>query len=97
MAKSGLLVAGVDGGGTNIKVGLVDEKHKLHGRAKAPTPVGGADDVIATIVDLVHSLGEEPVDAGVGIPGVVHEGQVLKVPNLERWHRPVAEHEEPVP
>jgi hypothetical protein len=37
-------------------------------------------------VDLVHSLGGEPVAAGVGIPGVMHEGQVLKVPNLERWH-----------
>lgn len=86
MAKSAQLVAGVDVGGTNIEVGLVDEKHKVHGRAKAPTPSGGPDDVLDTIAELIESVDGEAIAVGVGIPGVVHEGEVLTVPNLSNWH-----------
>lgn len=81
-----LLVAGVDVGGTNIEVGLVDDAHEVHGRAKALTPTGGPDAVLDTIAELVHSLDAEPIALGVGIPGVVHEGQVLTVPNLANWN-----------
>lgn len=81
-----LLVAGVDVGGTNIEVGLTDDAHEVHGRAKAPTPTGGPDAVLDTIADLVQSLGAEPIALGVGIPGVVHDGQVLTVPNLANWN-----------
>ncbi|UZJ24872.1 ROK family protein [Rhodococcus antarcticus] len=90
MAKNKqLLVAGVDVGGTNIEVGLVDDQHKVHGRAKAPTPSEGPDAVLDTIAELIGSLGEDPVAVGVGIPGVVHEGEVLTVPNLGGWHEQV--------
>ena len=81
-----LLVAGVDVGGTNIEVGLVDGGHKVHGRAKAPTPTEGPDAVLDTIAELIESLDATPIAAGVGIPGVVHEGQVLTVPNLSNWN-----------
>lgn len=84
--KEQLLVAGVDVGGTNIEVGLVDDAHQVHGRAKAPTPTEGPDAVLDTIAELIASLGEDPIAVGVGIPGVVHEGQVLTVPNLGNWH-----------
>lgn len=73
-------------GGTNIEVGLVDDRHRVVSRAKAPTPTGGPDDVLATITDLIGSLDDAPVAVGVGIPGVVHEGKVLTVPNLAHWH-----------
>ena len=87
MTKSeGVLVAGVDVGGTNIEVGLVDDAHDVVARAKADTPSGGPDDVLDTIADLVASLDDDPVAVGVGIPGVVHEGAVLTVPNLQNWH-----------
>ncbi len=89
MAKkkaSGLLVAGVDVGGTNIEVGLVDDDHEVRVRAKAPTPKGGPGEVLDTIAELIDSLDEDPVAVGVGIPGVVHEGSVLTVPNLSNWH-----------
>ena len=84
--KAALLVAGVDVGGTNIEVGLVDDGHRVQARAKAPTPSGGPDAVLDTIAELVGSLGEDPIAVGVGIPGVVHEGSVLTVPNLQGWH-----------
>ncbi len=81
-----LLVAGVDVGGTNIEVGLVDDQHQVHVRAKARTPTGGPDDVLDTIADLIASLDADPIAVGVGIPGVVHDGAVLTVPNLANWH-----------
>ncbi len=84
-----MIVAGVDVGGTNIEVGLVDEDNDVIARAKRNTPTKGPDAVMATIVDLVQSLDESPVAVGVGIPGVVHQGNVLTVPNLSKWNAQV--------
>ena len=88
-SESGLLVAGVDVGGTNIEVGLVDERHHVHAREKAPTPTEGPEAVLSTIADLIAAVDGDPIAAGVGIPGVVNEGQVLTVPNLANWHEEV--------
>jgi len=80
-----MIVAGVDVGGTNIEAGLVDDEHRVIDRAKRDTPTGGPQAVLATIVELVGSLSDSPVAVGAGIPGVVHNGEVLTVPNLENW------------
>ena len=80
-----MIVAGVDVGGTNIEVGIVDWDHQVIDRAKLDTPSEGPDSVIAVIVELVESLSESPVAVGAGIPGVVHDGDVLTVPNLANW------------
>ena len=80
-----MIVAGVDVGGTNIEVGVVDENHQVLDRAKRNTPRGGPDAVAGTIVELIESLDEAPVAVGAGIPGVVHRGEVLFVPNLPNW------------
>lgn len=88
-ARASLDTAGVDVGGTNIEVGLVAEDHRVLERAKAPTPDGGPQAVLDTIVALVGSLGTGPVAVGVGVPGVVHLGEVLTVPNLPSWDDPV--------
>lgn len=80
-----MIVAGVDVGGTNIEVGVVDDNHHVIARAKTNTPTGGSDAVLDTIVELIDSLDEAPDAVGVGIPGVVHEGAVLTVPNLANW------------
>lgn len=45
--------------------------------------------MLSTIADLIKSLNGDPIAAGIGIPGVVHEGRVLTVPNLVNWHDPV--------
>ena len=85
-----LLVAGVDVGGTNIEVGLVSSDHKVHNRVKKATPTGGPAAVLDVIAELVESLGgDKPIALGVGIPGVVHKGRVLTVPNLRNWHEHV--------
>lgn len=85
MSETGIVVVGVDVGGTNIEVGSVDERHNVLQRAKASTPEGGPEEVLQVITDLVRSLGGSPVAVGVGIPGVVHEGRALTVPNLIGW------------
>ena len=89
MASEALLVAGVDVGGTNIEIGLVAADHTVRERVKGPTPTGGPDSVLEAIEGLLGSLDASPVAIGVGIPGVVHEGRVLTVPNLQGWDRPV--------
>ncbi len=88
MTDSELLVVGVDVGGTNIEVGLVDARHRVQARAKGATPVDGPETVLTAIGELVAALGAEPLAVGVGIPGVVHDGQVLTVPNLSGWRDP---------
>lgn len=80
-----MVVVGVDVGGTNIEVGSVDDQHNVLARAKAKTPEGGPSEVREVIADLVQSLDASPVTVGVGIPGVVHEGRALTVPNLIGW------------
>jgi len=80
-----MLVAGVDVGGTNIEVGLVDERHQVHGHDKHDTPRSSPHKIARTIVKLIEGLGEVPSAIGIGIPGVVHQGRVLEVPNLAGW------------
>ncbi len=83
--ETDVLVAGVDVGGTNIEVGLVDAAHDVQRRAKTATPAGGPQDVLGAITEMLTELGGDPVAVGVGIPGVVHGGEVLAVPNLPNW------------
>ena len=80
-----MIVAGVDVGGTNIEVGVVDDDHAVVARGKAPTPGDGPAAVVEAIVGLIDGLDAEPAAVGVGIPGVVHDGAVLTVPNLANW------------
>ncbi len=80
-----MIVAGVDVGGTNIQAGLVDQGDIVLARAKRNTPTQGPEAVVATIVELLGRLDGSPAAVGVGIPGVVHEGRVLTVPNLSNW------------
>ena len=86
MAETAMTVAGVDVGGTNIGAGLVSDAHEVLDRAKAATPTDGPDAVLDVITELVSSLDGRPDAVGVGIPGVVHNGEVLTVPNLVNWH-----------
>lgn len=80
-----MLVAGVDVGGTNIEVGLVDDDDVVVDRRKSNTPKGGPAAVVDVIVDLVSDFGEDVGAVGVGIPGAVHDGVIVRVPNLENW------------
>lgn len=76
---------GVDIGGTNIEVGLVDKKHKVAKRAKDATPSAKPKEFVELIAELVEKVGGEPAGVGVGVPGVVNDGVLVKAPNLPGW------------
>ncbi len=80
-----MVVAGVDVGGANIEVGLVDDRHRVRARAKHDTPTSSPRKIARTIVKLIEGLGEVPSAIGIGIPGVVHDDRVLEAPNLAGW------------
>ncbi len=86
MAKSELVV-GVDLGGTNMSIGVVDRKGKIEGRAKRKTKASeGRDAVVERIVSTIE---EACADAkvrmaditaiGVGAPGPVDFGKGLVI------------------
>lgn len=79
-----MLLAGVDVGGTNIGVGLVDEHRTVHHRAKEDTPTS-VDELVAQVARMVGALDGTPDAVGIGIPGIIHDGRVVQAPNLEGW------------
>jgi glucokinase len=79
-----MLVAGVDVGGTNIGIGLVDDDHAVVGRTKAGTPRSVAD-LVDLITVGIGGLDRAPEAIGVGLPGIIDAGRVVQAPNLEGW------------
>ncbi len=85
-------VIGVDLGGTKILSRLVDPiTGAASGRAKTATPSTGIDGVIEAIAGTVDTLDPdgEVAAVGVGVPGPVRDGVVLRCPNIAGWDRPV--------
>jgi glucokinase len=93
--KKSALCGGIDLGGTKIQAAVVDEKGKVLGDARAPTPTsGGPEDVAAAMVaameEAASKAGIEPADlggVGVGSPGTVEPktGAVSSASNLPDW------------
>lgn len=91
-----MLYIGVDLGGTNIAVGLVDDEGRILHKCSSPTGVErGAEAVIADMAKLCWRLLEETGHAisdikaiGVGVPGICHpsNGIVEFCTNLY-WHK----------
>ena len=89
--KRGSVVAGVDIGGTNTKIGLVDEKGDILGRKTiSTTDFPLVEDFIAaiseTIEELIHEAASYDLLAiGIGAPNAnYHKGTIELAPNL-RW------------
>ena len=92
---------GVDLGGTNIAVGLVDENYNIVKKASVPTNVArGADAIVADISALCLRLCEEEgiavadIDAiGIAAPGAANytDGYVEYANNLPFSHYPICE------
>jgi len=79
-----VLLAGVDVGGTNIEVGLVDADHQVRSRAKEDTPTS-VDALVGQVSRMVGDLDGSPAAVGIGIPGIIHGGRVVQAPNLTGW------------
>jgi glucokinase len=100
MAKSELAV-GIDLGGTNMSVGVVDRKGRIHGRARKKTKAfEGRDVVIERIAAAVEDASEDAkvraadlTAVGIGAPGPVdHDrGVVITAGNLGWKNVPLGE------
>ncbi len=90
---------GIDLGGTNIAVGIVNEKFEIAAQGSTPTLVGRpseeiVDDIAALCKSLCKELGveESAVDSlGIASPGIVDDesGMVIYANNLGFRHFPI--------
>ncbi|XHC25819.1 ROK family protein [Phycisphaerales bacterium ac7] len=89
------LVVGIDLGGTNLQVGVVDQTNSIVGRSKKKTKAEkGPESVLDRIAEAVAEACEEAgcttgdlSAIGIGAPGAIDfaRGVVLEAPNL-RWN-----------
>jgi len=72
-------VVGVDVGGTNVKAALFDRKLRVIRKVSVPT----GKDVYGTLSYVIGRLVSKDAAAiGVGFPGIVEKGRVVRSPNL---------------
>ncbi|MDX2114024.1 MAG: ROK family protein [Planctomycetota bacterium] len=94
-------VVGVDLGGTNMQIGVVDAQGAIRGRYKLKTKADkGGDAIVERMAEGIHDAcsqaGVKPHDlagVGVGAPGAIDmaTGVVLEAPNLRWNHFPLAD------
>ncbi len=92
---------GVDLGGTNIAIGIVDENFNIVVKGKVPTNAGRpSDEIIADMAKLAAELVEKAgisfddiAYAGIAAPGSVDpvNGVVKYCNNIKMFHYPIAE------
>lgn len=85
---------GIDIGGTNIRLGIVDDKGKILCRKRFPTlKEQGKDKVIARLLKAIADVNKNskyPIRGiGIGCPGPLdsRKGIVLSPPNLPGWNK----------
>lgn len=94
------LYLGVDVGGTNIKIGLVDDLGRVLGRTSLPThsdhpPQEAVERIATTSRQFLGSLGlawNDIAAIGLGTPGTmdIPSGMILEPPNIPAWrHYPI--------
>jgi glucokinase len=84
------LIFAVDLGGTHLRAATVDERGKIHFRAKQSTPQGtDPNDIVEAVVNAVQeyrkdAAADELRAVSLVVPGTVNvaEGTVVKAPNL---------------
>ncbi len=87
---------GVDVGGTNVKIGLIDQKGAVLHRTRLATKSYGSDqqklisalaEAILTLVSENHISQKQIQGVGIGLPGLVNpqRGLVIFLPNIPGW------------
>ncbi|MCA9286217.1 MAG: ROK family protein [Phycisphaerales bacterium] len=97
--KNGGTVIGIDLGGTNMQIGVVDAEGRIIGRAKRKTKAElGLDGVVDRLVEGVQRACDDAALAldsiaavGIGVPGAIDvpNGVVLEAPNLGWFDTPI--------
>lgn len=77
---------GIDVGGTNIRIGVIDENGTILDVIKESTKANSIDSLINQILDLISRIDINKYNIcgiGVGIPGPVRpDGTIIYIPNL---------------
>jgi glucokinase len=84
---------GIDLGGTKIQAAIFDEKRRVLGAARRPTPTSGGPRAVAKALEgalreAAAAAKLEPealAGVGVGSPGTVQDGTVASARNLPGW------------
>ncbi len=91
---------GVDLGGTNIAIGIMDENFKLIKKGSRPTEAGNAEAIVETIATFSCELAKEAgiplseiASLGVATPGIVNRtaGEIVYANNIQFRHFPMAD------
>ncbi len=90
---------GIDLGGTNIAAGIIDENLNIIKKGSIPTAAPrGAKEICRDMATLSRRLCEEAalsfetdiVSVGIGSPGIISDGAVIRADNLGFYHEPLA-------
>jgi len=89
------VAVGIDLGGTNIKIGLVDQDGRILARHPAPIPTADSADAaldqmtahVAALLDRNNIAHRDVVGAGLGSPGPLSQskGVLYRLANLPGW------------
>ncbi len=81
-------IAGVDVGGTNIGIGLVEDDHSVSDRSKEPTPTS-VDELVGQVGRLVAELPSEIEALGLALPAIVDHNEIVQMPNIAGFTKDV--------
>ena len=94
-----MVYIGIDVGGTDVKIGLLDENANILAQGKTPTGVGGSyQEIIRNMAEYATKLlsqsgftMDDVAAVGVGVPGVTNQqtGVVMRCVNMEWWDIPL--------
>lgn len=84
------MYAGIDLGGTNLKIGVLDSQNQVVYQDSMPTPADSGPDIlinrIESFLDQVLNKFPDAASLGIGVPGVVSNEGIIKIaPNLRGW------------
>jgi len=85
-----MAILGIDLGGTNVRVGLVDEVRLLRTESASVPSGGSVDEVLEVIYGLIDAVIQPDVQGiGVGVPSVIDlkEGVIYDVQNIPSWKK----------
>ena len=84
-----MYTAGIDIGGTNTRIALIDEAYEIIQRIQFPTDVNNPQATLQKIQETVQSFSVAIAGVGLSCPGPLDlkQGIILDTPNLKRgWH-----------
>ncbi|MBO5052491.1 MAG: ROK family protein [Clostridia bacterium] len=90
---------GVDLGGTNVAIGIMDESYQLVRKGSTPTPANDPEGIVQAMADLCSKLVKEAgisfddvAYAGIASPGIVDReaGEVVYANNINFKHFPLS-------